>query len=98
MKLVIISGRSGSGKSTALNVLEDAGYYSIDNLPHGIAGAHCEWPAAAAQSLWRSLRWFAALTVPAVFIIFVFEATKLRPMRLLQLLRLSVTTSIHVWG
>jgi UPF0042 nucleotide-binding protein len=33
VKLVIISGRSGSGKSTALNVLEDAGYYSIDNLP-----------------------------------------------------------------
>lgn len=33
MKLVVISGRSGSGKSTALNVLEDAGYYTIDNLP-----------------------------------------------------------------
>ena len=31
--LVIISGRSGSGKSTALNVLEDMGYYCIDNLP-----------------------------------------------------------------
>ena len=43
-------------------------------LPNGIAGAHCGWPAAAAQSLWRSLRWFAALTLPAVFIIFVFEA------------------------
>lgn len=33
MKLVIISGRSGSGKSTALNLLEDEGYYCIDNLP-----------------------------------------------------------------
>lgn len=33
MKLVIISGRSGSGKSTALNVLEDLGFYCIDNLP-----------------------------------------------------------------
>lgn len=33
MKLVIISGRSGSGKSTALHQLEDEGYYSIDNLP-----------------------------------------------------------------
>ena len=31
--LVIISGRSGSGKSTALNVLEDLGFYSVDNLP-----------------------------------------------------------------
>lgn len=33
MKLVIISGRSGSGKSTALNLLEDESYYCIDNLP-----------------------------------------------------------------
>lgn len=33
MRLVIISGRSGSGKSTALNVLEDLGFYCIDNLP-----------------------------------------------------------------
>jgi len=33
MRLVIVSGRSGSGKSTALNVLEDAGFTCIDNLP-----------------------------------------------------------------
>ena len=33
MKLLIISGRSGSGKSTALNMLEDHGFYCIDNLP-----------------------------------------------------------------
>ncbi|PIE40644.1 MAG: RNase adapter RapZ [Gammaproteobacteria bacterium] len=33
MEIVIISGRSGSGKTTALNVLEDIGYYSVDNLP-----------------------------------------------------------------
>ena len=32
-KLVIISGRSGSGKTVALRVLEDLGYYCIDNLP-----------------------------------------------------------------
>lgn len=32
-KLVIITGLSGSGKSVALKVLEDAGYYCIDNLP-----------------------------------------------------------------
>lgn len=31
--LVVISGRSGSGKSTALHVLEDMGFYCIDNLP-----------------------------------------------------------------
>jgi len=33
MRLVVVSGYSGAGKSTALNVLEDAGYYCIDNLP-----------------------------------------------------------------
>ena len=33
MKLVIVSGRSGSGKSTALRTLEDAGYHCVDNLP-----------------------------------------------------------------
>ena len=31
--LVILSGRSGSGKSTALDQLEDAGFYCIDNIP-----------------------------------------------------------------
>ncbi|MDA9368470.1 RNase adapter RapZ [Flavobacteriaceae bacterium] len=33
MELIIISGRSGSGKSTALHQLEDLGYYCVDNLP-----------------------------------------------------------------
>ncbi|HEY9032952.1 MAG TPA: RNase adapter RapZ [Pseudomonadales bacterium] len=41
-RLVIISGRSGSGKSTALNVLEDSGYYCIDNLPVGLLPALVE--------------------------------------------------------
>lgn len=36
MRLIIVSGRSGSGKSTALNVLEDNGFYCIDNLPAGL--------------------------------------------------------------
>ncbi|MDF1693032.1 MAG: RNase adapter RapZ [Zhongshania sp.] len=33
MELIILSGRSGSGKSTALHQLEDEGFYAIDNLP-----------------------------------------------------------------
>ena len=33
MKLVIVSGLSGSGKTIALHTLEDLGFYSIDNLP-----------------------------------------------------------------
>jgi UPF0042 nucleotide-binding protein len=33
MRLVLISGLSGSGKSIALRILEDSGYYCVDNLP-----------------------------------------------------------------
>ena len=36
MKLVIISGLSGSGKSVALHTLEDEGFYCVDNLPLGL--------------------------------------------------------------
>ena len=33
MKMIIVTGMSGAGKSTALNVLEDEGYYCVDNMP-----------------------------------------------------------------
>jgi RNase adapter protein RapZ len=33
MKLIVVSGRSGSGKSAVLHILEDLGYYCIDGLP-----------------------------------------------------------------
>ena len=33
MRLIIVSGLSGSGKSVALNLLEDMGFYCIDNVP-----------------------------------------------------------------
>jgi len=36
VRLVVVSGRSGSGKSTALHLLEDNGFYCIDNLPAGL--------------------------------------------------------------
>ena len=42
MKLVIVSGRSGSGKSVALRVLEDLGYYCVDNLPLPLIGSLLE--------------------------------------------------------
>jgi len=35
VQLVLVSGLSGSGKSIALHVLEDSGYYCVDNLPAG---------------------------------------------------------------
>ena len=36
MRIVLITGISGSGKSVALNVLEDTGFYCVDNLPPGL--------------------------------------------------------------
>lgn len=36
MRLIIVSGLAGSGKSVALDMLEDLGYYCIDNLPIGL--------------------------------------------------------------
>jgi RNase adapter protein RapZ len=42
MQLILISGMSGSGKSVALKVLEDAGYYCVDNLPASLLPATTE--------------------------------------------------------
>jgi len=36
MRLILISGLSGSGKSVALNMLEDLDYYCVDNIPAGL--------------------------------------------------------------
>lgn len=74
MQLIIISGRSGSGKSTALNQLEDEGYYCIDNLPAGLLpnlmnevsrGEFSHFSGAAvcidARNAWKDLENFDAI-------------------------------------
>ena len=33
MRFIIVTGMSGAGKSTALKMLEDVGYFCVDNLP-----------------------------------------------------------------
>ena len=38
MQLILITGLSGSGKSVALAVMEDAGFYCVDNLPVNMIG------------------------------------------------------------
>ncbi|WPC73784.1 RNase adapter RapZ [Vibrio porteresiae] len=39
MRLIVVSGQSGAGKSVALRVLEDLGYYCVDNLPVNLLNA-----------------------------------------------------------
>ena len=36
MDLVLITGYSGAGKSTAMQFFEDAGYFCVDNIPPGM--------------------------------------------------------------
>jgi potassium efflux system protein len=66
-------------RSFAHGLVVTAGFWATLRLsrqlvrPGGIAEAHCGWPDQAAHALWRDLRWFAIITVPAVFVIFVFE-------------------------
>ena len=36
MELLIVTGMSGAGKSQAANVLEDIGFYCVDNIPPAI--------------------------------------------------------------
>ena len=72
MRVIVISGRSGAGKSTALNVLEDSGFKCIDNLPASllpdlIYNLNCqaqEQPCAVsidARNTWNELEKFPEL-------------------------------------
>ena len=47
MRVVLITGMSGSGKSVALRLLEDIGYYCVDNLPARFLGDLCTHLVAA---------------------------------------------------
>jgi UPF0042 nucleotide-binding protein len=51
MQLVLLSGLSGSGKSVALNALEDAGYFAVDNLPAGLIQALIETKKSSSEKV-----------------------------------------------
>jgi UPF0042 nucleotide-binding protein len=55
MRLVIISGLSGSGKSVALNVLEDLDFYCIDNFPAALLDTLISQLAAAKDPIYDNL-------------------------------------------
>lgn len=48
--MVVVTGMSGSGKSTAINALEDEGYYCIDNLPTALVPVFVELCAAGTSA------------------------------------------------
>ncbi len=50
MQLILITGMSGSGKSVALKVLEDSGYYCVDNLPAHLLPGLADFLAGASQT------------------------------------------------
>ena len=50
MRIVIITGVSGAGKSTALRALEDGGYYCVDNLPLPLLGRFVDLLSATGEA------------------------------------------------
>jgi UPF0042 nucleotide-binding protein len=55
MRLVIVSGLSGSGKSVALDVLEDLGFYCIDNVPAALLGGLISQTIEARDALYDNM-------------------------------------------
>ena len=51
MELLIITGLSGSGKSRTVSILEDIGYYIVDNLPAEIMVKFADFCAASNGTL-----------------------------------------------
>ena len=49
MRFVVVTGMSGGGKSTALKMLEDAGFYCVDNLPVPLVGMFVEMISSPAS-------------------------------------------------
>ena len=55
MRLIIVSGLSGSGKSVALDSLEDMGFYCIDNIPAALLGGLIRETIEARDALYDNL-------------------------------------------
>jgi UPF0042 nucleotide-binding protein len=53
MRLVIVSGLSGSGKSVALNMLEDLDYYCVDNIPAGLLPGFIAYTVRTSEHSYR---------------------------------------------
>ena len=51
MRLIVVSGQSGAGKSIALRALEDMGYYCVDNLPVDLFNSFVESVKTSKQNV-----------------------------------------------
>ncbi|MGN0374561.1 MAG: RNase adapter RapZ [Butyrivibrio sp.] len=51
MRIVVVTGMSGAGKRTALKVLEDAGYYCVDNLPVMLVAKFVELACSGSKNI-----------------------------------------------
>ena len=51
LKIVVITGLSGSGKSTAITAFEDAGFYCVDNMPVALLPKFLELPVESASEI-----------------------------------------------
>lgn len=54
MKLVFVTGMSGAGKSSALNILEDVGYFCVDNLPIALIPTFVDLIEKSSQNITRT--------------------------------------------
>ncbi len=53
MKLIVVSGLSGSGKSVALHMLEDLGYYCVDNIPAHLLGSFVNETVSTGEKIYQ---------------------------------------------
>ena len=53
MRLIIVSGLSGSGKSVALDMLEDLNYYCVDNIPAGLLPGFIEYTVRTSEASYQ---------------------------------------------
>lgn len=53
MRLIIVSGLSGSGKSVALDMLEDLDYYCVDNIPAGLLPGFIAYTVRTSETTYR---------------------------------------------
>jgi UPF0042 nucleotide-binding protein len=53
MRLIVVSGLSGSGKSVALDMLEDLDFYCVDNMPAGLLPGFIAYTVRTSESSYR---------------------------------------------